>query len=164
MLIGVLSDSHGRHLAVRRAVELFDRLGVEHIVHCGDVGGTHVFDELVGRECTFVWGNTDDRGDGIEEYLRTVALREPLEVPTILQLDGKTLAVFHGHEHGFRRALRELEVDYILHGHTHVAASERVGTKRVINPGALCRARPTTVATLDLATDELIFHEIGERR
>ncbi len=161
MLIGILSDTHGRHLAVRQAVKLFDREGVEYIVHCGDVGGTAVFDELVGRECTFVWGNMDRGSDGIGEYLRTVALREPVEVPSILRLDGKTLAVFHGHERGFRRALRVLDVDYILHGHTHVAGSERVGKKRVINPGALYRARPRTVATLDLTTDELIFHEIS---
>ena len=44
---------------VRKATNLFDRLGVERIIHCGDVGGIPVFDELIDRPFDFVWGNTD---------------------------------------------------------------------------------------------------------
>ena len=90
---------------------LFDRLGVGHIIHCGDVGGTSVFDELVGRVCTFVWGNMDVAGEGIEDYLQTVGIPVPRKIPVTLELDGRTLAVFHGHEPGFRSALGELDVD-----------------------------------------------------
>ena len=163
MLIGILSDSHGRHLAVRQAVALFDRLGASHVVHCGDVGGASVFDELVGRTCTFVWGNMDDDRKGIEDYLRAVGIPLPDKVPTMLRLEGKTLAIFHGHERGFQAALGDLDVDYILHGHTHVARDERIERKRIINPGALHRARRTTFATLELSTDELTFHDIRAR-
>jgi hypothetical protein len=38
-----------------------------------------------------------------------------------------------------------------------VRADERVGTVRVINPGALHRAREKTVATLDTGTGEVRF-------
>lgn len=160
MLIGILSDSHGRHLAVRQAMALFDKLGVGHVIHCGDVGGTAVFDELVGRPCTFVWGNMDFRDDGLLTYLATVGVPLPNGVPTHLTLESKTFAVFHGHEYGFKHALKTLDVDYILHGHTHVARDDRRDRTRIINPGALHRARRKTIATLDTVADDLVFREI----
>jgi len=160
MLIGICSDTHGQADLVRRALAVFDQAGVQRIVHCGDVGGQAVFDELVGRQVRFVWGNTDLPGDGVGAYLRTVGIPEPTGVPLRLEWAGRRIAVFHGHEPGFRHAAERLGVDYILHGHTHACRDERIGEVRVINPGALHRARRKTVATLDLATDELHFHEV----
>ena len=81
MLIGILSDSHNHSDPVRRAMALFDLLGVSKIIHCGDVGGTGVFDELVGRDLTFVWGNTDCPGAGLFAYLETVGVAAPDRVP-----------------------------------------------------------------------------------
>ena len=53
--------------------------------------------------------------------------------------------------------LNAQEHDYLLHGHTHVRRDERVGKVRIINPGALHRAREKTVAVLDTDTDRLTF-------
>ena len=160
MLIGILADSHGRDQRVRRAMTLFDRLGVEHVFHCGDVGGSEVFDQLVGRQCTFVWGNMDFPDDGLCAYLESVGINAPACVPTQRTVGGKRFAVFHGHEPGFDAAVSSLDVDYILHGHTHIARDERLGGKRVINPGALHRAKEKTVATLDTQSDTLAFHVV----
>lgn len=161
MLVGILSDSHGRHLMVRRAVDLFDRLDVGHFIHCGDVGTANVFNELVGRPLTFVWGNTDEPSGKLLAYLDGVDITPPETVPARVVLEGKRFAVFHGHERAFEHADR-LDVDYVLHGHSHERRDERIGRVRFINPGALHRARVRTVATLDTATDQLVFHEIGE--
>lgn len=160
MLVGILSDSHGRCGMVRKAMELFDSLGVEFIVHCGDVGGGDVFDEMVGRPLAFVWGNTDEPDPGTLAYLVSVGIQPPDEVPLRVERSGRRIAVFHGHEQGFSSAIRRLDVDYLFHGHTHVARDERVYGKRVVNPGALHRASRKSVATLDLHTDQLVFHEI----
>ena len=160
MLIGILSDSHGRHLAVRQAVALFDQLGASHLIHCGDVGSPEVFDEMVGRPFTFVWGNMDFPHDGLLTYAQSLGLAIPQEVPVRIELGGKTFAVFHGHEPGFDSAMRRLNVDYVLHGHTHVACDEKFSGKRIINPGALYRAARKTIAMLDTKTDELVFHEV----
>ncbi len=164
MLLGILSDSHGKAQLVRRAVELFDSLGVEHIIHCGDVGGQAVFEELVGRACTFVWGNTDHPDRELLAFLDAVGLPPPNGVPSRVTLAGHTCAVFHGHETGFEAALESLSVDYLFHGHTHVARDVRRGETRIINPGALVRANPKSVATLDLSADlpagVLTFHRI----
>jgi putative phosphoesterase len=161
MIIGILSDSHGRQDRVRKALRLFDELGVVHVIHCGDVGGMKVLDELIGRPCHLVWGNMDGPDRGMLAYLQTTGLPMPGPAPTRLELAGKSIAVFHGHEPEFRAALADPDADYILHGHTHVARDERVGRARVINPGALQRASQYTVATLDLATDVVAFYELS---
>jgi hypothetical protein len=141
-------------------MECFDRLEVEQLIHCGDVGGEAVFDELVGRPLHFVWGNTDDCDRSFESYLRAMGFSVPTEVPTRLTLASKKIAIFHGHEPGFAAAPRTLSIDYLFHGHTHIASDNMHNGTRVINPGALYRSRRPTVATLDLVTDELLFHEI----
>lgn len=158
MLIGILSDSHGQHGIVAEAMRFFDALGVEYIIHCGDVGGPSVLDHLVGRRCGFVWGNMDDADQSVRSYLDSVGLAPPAKPPLRLELDGKAILVFHGHERGFKRAIQTGEVDYVFHGHTHVARDERVGRVRMINPGALHRAAPKTIATLDTVTDTVTFY------
>ncbi len=160
MLVGVLSDTHGHRQPARAAMKLFTRQGVEYVIHCGDVGGIEVFSELLALPCTFVWGNTDFPEQGVHAFLDSVGLPVPGDPPTRLTLEGKRFAVFHGHEPGFGRAANGVDVDYLLHGHTHVARDERIAGVRIINPGALHRAHPKSVATLDTQTDTLTFHEI----
>jgi len=163
LLIGILSDSHGRQLAVRRAMAIFEELGTSHVIHCGDVGSNEVFDEMIGRPCTFVWGNTDFPDDGLAAYANALGLSIPRKVPVLIELGGKRIAVLHGHEPSFHAAIERLDVDYIFHGHTHIARDEKLHGKRVINPGALHRAARKTVATLNTTTDQLNFHEIDLR-
>ena len=59
-----------------------------------------------------------------------------------------------------RRVLAEQKHDYLLQGHTHVRQDVRVGRTRVINPGALHRANPKTVALLNTSNDFVEFLEI----
>lgn len=160
MRVGILSDSHGQADIVRRVMTLFDACGVDEVIHCGDVGGSAVFDELVGRSCHFVWGNCDQVNGGLRAYLEGVGLRPPADVPLELTLDGRRFAVFHGHEPQAAGMESLRDVDYCLHGHTHVRRDERVGRMRIINPGALFRARVKTVAILDTGSDALVWHEL----
>lgn len=155
-----MSDSHGVVERVRRALEIFDHAQATTIIHCGDVGGIPVFDELVGRDAYFVWGNTDIPDQATRAYLKTAGLPVPTAVPVSLELGGKTIQVFHGHEPEFGRAVQAPTADYILHGHTHIARDERVLRCRVINPGALQRAREYTIATIDLEHDRVTFHRL----
>jgi len=86
--------------------------------------------------------------------------KEPAEPPTRVNLNGKSIAVLHGHESGFRDAVRGGAYDYLMHGHTHERRDERINGMRIVNPGALHRARIKTVATLDTETDTLTFHKV----
>jgi hypothetical protein len=160
MIIGVMSDSHGKSHQVKKAIEIFDRENATTIIHCGDIGGIDVFDEMVGRDAHFVWGNTDYPDQATFAYLNSVELAPPTAIPLRLELGGKSIEVFHGHEPEFNAALRSPQSDYILHGHTHIARDERIANCRIVNPGALHRAREYTVATIDLERDEVTFHRL----
>lgn len=163
MKIGILSDSHGRSLRVRQALHQLDELGAEAFVHCGDLGGPHVIDELAGRRCWFVWGNTDDRDPNLRSYVESLNLPWP-NGPLELDLDGKRIAVFHGHESAFRKAIQQPNHDYLLYGHTHRRDDRQLGSMRVINPGALHRALVRTVALLDLHENRVEFLEVVDER
>jgi len=160
MLLGILSDSHNHVAPVQRALALFDKFGVDTIVHCGDVGTEDVFAEFTGRRFRFVWGNTDVLTSSLAAFLSTAGIAAPGDPPLHWTIDGKRFALFHGHEPDFYRAPESLDVDYILHGHTHLARDEMVNGRRLINPGALHRAREKTVATLDVAGGLLQFHVV----
>ncbi len=160
MLVGVMTDSHGRVKPVQAALRLFDEMEVGKILHCGDVGSVELFDEFVGRDFEFVWGNTDSPDYPLRSYITAVGLPLPPHPPLRVEIDGKSIEVYHGHEAEFRRSLRNPTTDYILHGHTHICRDERVGRARVINSGALHRASVLTVAILDTQSDTVCFHPI----
>ncbi|TWT42340.1 phosphodiesterase [Phycisphaerae bacterium RAS1] len=165
MILGVLSDSHGRVDRVETALKLLDEKGATALVHCGDIGDERVFEALSGRRAWFVWGNCDIPDPALARYAASLGLTAPTGAPTFIEADGKQIAVFHGHESAFERLVAELErggdgsaalgrsIHYLLHGHTHVAKDVRVGRVRIVNPGALKRAAAYTVATLDAAAD-----------
>ena len=148
MLIGILSDSHGRHEIVRRAMTLFDELGVDHVIHCGDVGGIPVFDQLAGRPCTFVWGNMDPVEPTWRPWVESIGAHWPTEIPVVFEADDKRIAICHGHERLFNGICESGDYAYVLHGHTHRQTDVRRSETRIINPGALHRAATKTVATL----------------
>jgi putative phosphoesterase len=154
MLIGILSDSHGDAATTAAAIRLLEARGAEHFVHCGDLCGEQVLDELAGHACTFVWGNCDLPGPSMRRYVEKLGLTWP-EPPVILELAAKRIAVFHGHERTFSAAADRDDLDYVLYGHTHKYADRRIDRVRFINPGALHRARPHTCAILDLSSGEL---------
>ena len=162
MKLGIMSDSHDRADTVQAAIRILEDAGATHFIHCG---GIEVFQEFVGRPLTFVWGNCDMLTQGLRAFLETAALNVPESVPTVCEFDGKRFAIFHGHESGFSPQWADGnggQVDYILHGHTHMCRDERIGDVRVINPGALFRCRQKTVATLDVARDELQFIDVND--
>ncbi|MCH8807983.1 MAG: YfcE family phosphodiesterase [Planctomycetes bacterium] len=175
MILGVLSDSHARHERTGRALRILQRLGAEAFVHCGDLQSDEVLDELAVVRARFVWGNTDNPDPRCRKYAESLGLEPPTEIPLLLELGGKRIAVFHGHEREFERLGRAvatgdadqtrraaLECDYVFYGHTHAASDARVGAVRLINPGALQRARVYTVATLDLELDEVSFWRVDD--
>ena len=172
MILGILSDTHGRVQLASYAVEVLKAAGAEAFVHCGDVGSDAVLDVLAGTRAWFVWGNSDDPGPFMERHARTLGLKLPAEVPLRLELAGKSLAVFHGHESEFARLVHLADVgeyeqlaeqvaaDYLLFGHSHVPFDEHFSTVRAINPGAVHRAHPPSVATLELETDRLRYWQL----
>ena len=156
MIVGILSDTHGKADAATRGIELLLAAGAEYLIHCGDVGGESVLDTLTTLPAAFVFGNNDYDHRDLAEYANAVGVR-CLGTDGVIELDGKSIAVTHGDVPRLisRYTAADAGIDYLLTGHSHVPHDRRAGRVRWINPGALYRATPKTVATLDLATDTL---------
>jgi putative phosphoesterase len=155
MLIGILSDTHDRLEAATAGIAALRARGAERFIHCGDVGGERILDLLAGIGATFVWGNTDYRQAELTKYAADLGIDCRGHFGE-LEIDGKKIAVTHGHDEKLigRLVIGE-QYDYLLHGHTHIKRDERVGRTRIINPGALHRAAVKTVALLDPRRDAL---------
>lgn len=175
MILGVLSDTHGRVERARAALRLLERLNADLIIHCGDVGSEAILDEFLTRRVRYVWGNTDEHEPRLAAYARALNIAPP-EAPLWIEHGSARIAVYHGHELAFSRLARaaaDLDAEaatraaagarYVLYGHTHVAADQRLGAVRLINPGALQRAKAYTVATVDLELDVVEHWRIDDR-
>ena len=160
VIVGILSDTHDRVEAARSAVRLLGEQGAEYYLHAGDVGSEQILDLLAGLPAAFVFGNNDWDRRGLERYAASLNV-SCLGNSGALELGGKSFHVQHGDDlRSLQRAVAGQQFDYVLHGHTHVPRDERVGRTRIINPGALHRARQKTAAVLDTATDGLKFLEV----
>ncbi|PHQ38685.1 YfcE family phosphodiesterase [Halorubrum persicum] len=149
MRIGIVSDTHDDLAAVEAAVALFEREGVDAVVHCGDfVAPFSVtpFDVGNGPDAGFdfyaVRGNNDGEWavestvDSFGTYLGEAGT---LSFGGADDGDGAVdVAVVHGTSAVVVDALVDCgDYDYVFHGHTHAhGVEERGGTVRV-NPGGL---------------------------
>jgi putative phosphoesterase len=157
VLVGILSDTHDRVDAMAAAMDLLRGAGADFFVHCGDVGSERVLDHLAGVPSAFVFGNTDWDRAALQRYAQSIGVACHPSLAE-LEMGGKKFAVTHGDDFKLKqRVLSEQRHDYLLQGHTHVRADQRIGRVRVINPGALHRTREKTVALLDTAADTLQF-------
>ncbi len=160
MLIGVMSDTHGRLDSTAQAVRLLLARGISQIIHCGDVGTTRVLDLFVGIPTAFVYGNTDYDTHSLQRYAEALGMSCYGKMGR-MTIAGVVVSFLHGDD---SRAMHQLieaqDCSLLLHGHTHVRRVEDVGKVRIVNPGALHRANPRTVATIDPATREVRFIEV----
>lgn len=129
-MLVALSDTHGEadprltdHL--REAIATADC-----VCHAGDFATTAVLEAFEGLadRLVAVHGNSD-----------SAAVRARLPATATVQALGRRFLVVHGHEHD-RTALsflaRQENADAVVVGHTHRAATERVGEVPVVNPGS----------------------------
>jgi putative phosphoesterase len=148
MRIAILSDTHSRYATIEAALQLVEEQGAELILHCGDIEDAEAVWHFPGKT-HFVFGNCDTERTEIRQAVHGIGatLYEPIGR---LEVDGVQIAWLHGDDH---RLMREVEqdggFDYLFYGHTHVADERRTGPTRVINPGALHRARVKTFLVLD---------------
>jgi putative phosphoesterase len=157
MLVGIISDTHGRADAMAAAVQLLQKRSAAFFIHCGDVGGPAVLDHLAGLPAAFVWGNCDFDRANLSRYGEMLNIR-CYGTSGELDLDGKSAAFLHGDDHKLKhRLFASNRFDYLFFGHTHVCEHQLAGRTHLINPGALHRANPKTVALLDTASDSVEF-------
>lgn len=151
MKIIVFSDSHGDISLMKRAIKA---VGPDRVIHLGDytrdaleIG--KLFPEL---HLDVVKGNNDFTSSYPQDKVLDVAK--------------KTLFLSHGDRYGVMLGLhriawkgRELGVDAVLFGHTHIPYLERVGGMWVMNPGCIGRStffsRSATYGLIEVSEDEI---------
>jgi putative phosphoesterase len=154
MRIGIVSDTHSRIKTIANAVALLRSRDITTVLHCGDIEDPAAAGLFAGLDVHFVFGNCDDDRPAIRKAIvaNGLSLHEPFGH---LELAGVKLAFLHGDDAALRRDVENSgHFDYLFYGHTHQLSEHRTGPTRVINPGALHRARPKTFLVLDLSTGE----------
>lgn len=155
MRVGLLADTHDAREATRRALARLEDRGAEVLLHAGDLISGRMLELLDGWRVWLARGN----GDWVASIEAALSERE-VDVRYAdshrLDLDGTAVALVHGERDGRLEALvADDDLDLVVHGHTHAFRDERVDGTRVVNPGAVWRARPPSVCVYDTDGDEL---------
>jgi putative phosphoesterase len=154
MRLGIISDTHGHVQRTRPAVRMLESLDVDAVLHCGDIGSIAVVELFAAWPTHFVFGNCDT---GLEEFASAIGrLGQTCHgLFGDLELDGVRVALLHSHEQRrFRQTIDSGDYGLVCYGHTHVAAVDRHRDTLVLNPGAIYRATPHSIAVVDLPAVE----------
>lgn len=161
MKIGIMSDSHDNLPRVKQALARFAELGVERILHAGDICSPFVF--LLFRHyempLTAVFGNNDGEWLFLADLVRDIG--EIRKGPVELSLGERNIALMH--EPVFLDALADSgHFDLVIYGHTHDLDERKRGKCIIANPGESCgylRDRSTAMVC-DLETMKITTFDI----
>jgi|GEM_PF-125410 len=149
IMIGLMSDSHDNLPAIRKAVELFNRLGCSLVVHAGDVVAPFAARELQKLNCPVkaVFGNCDGEKEGL-----SLAFKEFGQIAAGPLAFNHAGLLFYVSHYPVERPAEGARV--VVFGHTHRAQVNRDGNLVVVNPGEVCGwvKGVSTVALLDPVT------------
>ena len=134
MKVLVVSDSHGRHDLLRKAIG--QEAPIDMLIHAGDIEGD--LNRILGpkREYTIhaVAGNMD-WGDGLESS-------------QVFDMGGHKVFLVHGHHYGVhytmanqREAAESCHADVAIFGHTHMPFLEEQNDILLLNPGSVAKPR-----------------------
>ncbi len=160
MKIGIVSDTHGHLANTRKAVEVLGRHELEAVLHCGDIGSPEIVPLFDRWKTHFVFGNVDHDEYSLREAIETAGQTCHGRFGTI-ELQGLRLALIHSDDYMlFRSTISGQEWDLVCYGHTHLREHHTEGRTLVLNPGAVYRANPHTIALVTLPTLDVEFLEL----
>jgi uncharacterized protein len=160
MRVGIISDTHGQVDFTRPAVRMFESLDVDRVFHCGDIGSSEVVELFARWPTDFVFGNCDTEQRALRSAIERAGKVCHGEFAD-LELEGVRIALLHSHDRRlFSASIGSARYGVICYGHTHVAAVEQRGDTLLVNPGAIYRANPHSVAVLDLPENTATIVEL----
>ncbi len=134
MKIGIISDTHENMPKIRAAIELFNREGVETVLHGGDIISPITAKEFSVLQAPLigVFGNNDGDKLFLTERFKGIGTLHKKRWEG--ELDGKKFLLIH--EPDMLDALAASgHYDVIVYGHTHKSEISRRGKTLVVNPG-----------------------------
>ncbi len=157
MLLGIISDTHDDLDVIDRALELFQKYGVDEVIHLGDLVSPFALKPFInsGIPTTLFRGNND-----AEALTAVMALKEEVNympAPALLERGESRILAFHGFGPKDLTKLVAIKLaetgqyDFVIYGHTHEVHLEDIGKTKVLNPGEACGklTGKRTVALLD---------------
>lgn len=155
MRILIVSDTHGRHGGLDRALE--EAGSIDMFIHLGDVeGGEEYINAVVDCEKHLVRGNNDFFSDlpGEEEFY----------------IGEHKVFITHGHQYYvsldteyIREEGESRGTDIVMFGHTHRPYLEQDGGMTVLNPGSLSfprqEGRRGSYMIMELGDDGQVSYE-----
>ena len=149
MRIGVVSDTHGHVAYTRDAVRMLESLDVELVIHCGDIGSAEIVEMFAEWPTHFVFGNIDGDPRGLEAAILAAGGVCHGRFAS-LEIVGQKIAFLHGDDTALLRHVSTSgQWNMVCHGHTHIARKVKEGRTLVLNPGALYRATPHSIAYVE---------------
>ena len=150
MRLGVVSDTHAQVEFARRAVRMLESCEVDQVIHCGDIGSEEIVPLFAPWKTHFVFGNVD-----YDHRQLTAAIEAAGQTCHglfgKLTLEGVRIAFLHSDDdHLFRQTIGSGRWDLVCYGHTHKAEHHVEGKTLVLNPGAVYRDNPHSIAIVDL--------------
>ncbi|NWF51589.1 MAG: metallophosphoesterase [Nitrospirae bacterium] len=159
MLIGIISDTHDNQIQTKKAIEAFNKRGIEYVIHAGDYTSPFTLKLFKELNCRYVgiFGNND--GDKL--LLLEKSEGNIYNQPYKFTLENRKIIVLHEH-HLVDDLADSGHFDLIIYGHTHEAFLKRVKNTLIVNPGeagAWLYGR-STVAIVDLKNMEAEIIEL----
>jgi uncharacterized protein len=155
MKLAIVSDTHSRYPTVAKALAVLQAQKINRILHCGDIEDSETVFLFQGFTTHFVYGNCDTDRTSLARAIKEIGgtLQEPFGD---LEIADRKIAWIHGdNKRLFQDVERSGHFDYLFYGHTHQAEQHCTGPTRVVNPGALHRAKVKTFVILDFDTCSL---------
>ena len=154
MRLGIVSDTHGHVQNTQAAVRMLESLQVDEVLHCGDIGSSGIPPLFAPWPTHFVFGNCDPHEAELRMAIASAGKLCHGRFGDI-SLGGRRIALIHSDDARlFRQTITGGKFDLVCYGHTHQAEQHREGKTLVLNPGALYRANPHSLAIVELETME----------
>ena len=150
MFLGIISDTHGDTERTRAAVQLLHGFEPAAVIHCGDIDTTAIVEMFEKWPTHFVFGNCDHDVKALRTAIRQAG-QTCHERFGSLELAGIEIAFLHGDDSRLlRNTIADGRYKLVCHGHTHVVRQEWHADTLVLNPGAVHRANPHSIAVVEL--------------
>jgi putative phosphoesterase len=154
MLIGIISDTHDRLSATKKACSIFKDRDITTLLHAGDFIAPFVIPLFKDFKVYGTFGNNDGEKKGLLTQFNTIHA-VVTEYFCEVYLDSLAIAVTHGHIPSLLSLLVASSYDVVVTGHTHSPEITRKDRSPVvINPGECCGylTDTSTVAVFDTGT------------
>lgn len=169
MLIGIISDTHDCINNTMKAFEFFNKKQTDLVLHCGDWIAPFMLEAKEKLNCALkgVFGNNEGDRHIYYEKIKNDNLDIEISNEGVWEgeIDGKNIAVTHGHQPIILKLLLESgKYDLVASGHTHDAKKEQYDNTTHVNPGAVMGAKMLEIkdkfslALYDTESGEVSFH------